>query len=112
MKLAPKYRNVSWMSFIGASAAAVVLGVSLGLGQSGPSTHLAPAKPDPVDAPIPRPGMKLERGRFAIVITDPQVDFLSPSGVTWGVVGSSVTENRTVEHLGELFQVAKEGSVP
>jgi nicotinamidase-related amidase len=43
----------------------------------------------------------------ALVITDPQNDFLSPDGVTWGLVGDSVTENQTVEHLEQLFQAAK-----
>jgi nicotinamidase-related amidase len=64
------------------------------------------------DAPIPRPGMKLQPGRFALVITDPQVDFLHPEGVTWGVVGKSVTENGTVEHLADLFAVAKATGTP
>ncbi len=31
----------------------------------------------------------------ALVVTDPQNDFLSPGGVTWGMVGKSVTENNT-----------------
>ena len=35
----------------------------------------------------------------AVVIIDPQNDFLSPSGVTWGLVGDSVTENETVTHI-------------
>lgn len=43
----------------------------------------------------------------AIVITDPQNDFLSPNGVTWGVVGESVTKNNTVENIETLFQLAK-----
>jgi nicotinamidase-related amidase len=43
----------------------------------------------------------------AIVITDPQNDFLSPTGVTWGLVGRSVEENGTVEHLTELLRAAK-----
>lgn len=64
------------------------------------------------DAPIPRPGVMLEKGRFAIVITDPQVDFLSPEGVSWGVVGESVTKNNTVEHLGQLFKLADDLNVP
>ncbi len=42
------------------------------------------------DAPIPRPGVQLRKGRVAV--TDPQVDFLSPKGVTWGVVGKNVAE--------------------
>ena len=39
----------------------------------------------------------------AIVITDPQNDFLSPDGVTWGLVGASVEENGTVGHIEQLF---------
>jgi len=45
----------------------------------------------------------------ALVVTDPQNDFLSPDGVTWELVGNSVTENRTVEHLDQLFREAKAG---
>ncbi len=44
----------------------------------------------------------------ALVITDPQIDFLSPDGVTWGMVGESVTENNTVENIESLFIAAKE----
>ena len=44
----------------------------------------------------------------AIVITDPQNDFLSPQGVTWGLVGESVQANGTVEHIKQLFSAAKE----
>ena len=43
----------------------------------------------------------------AIVITDPQNDFLSPEGVTWELVGNSVTENGTVEHIESLLKAAK-----
>ena len=43
----------------------------------------------------------------AIVITDPQNDFLSPDGVTWGMVGESVVENGTVDHIEALFKAAK-----
>jgi len=47
-----------------------------------------------------------------LVITDPQNDFLSPSGVTWGLVGDSVKENRTVEHIEELLKAAKKAGCP
>lgn len=43
----------------------------------------------------------------AIVITDPQNDFLSPDGVTWELVGNSVQENDTVAHLEQLMATAK-----
>jgi hypothetical protein len=39
----------------------------------------------------PDPGFNVD-SRTAIVITDPQNDFLSPKGATWGVVGESVTK--------------------
>ncbi|PAY21356.1 isochorismatase [Rhodopirellula sp. SM50] len=64
------------------------------------------------DLGIPRPGMVLEAGRTAIVITDPQNDFLSPDGVAWGVVGESVTENRTVDNIHALFKTASDLNVP
>lgn len=60
------------------------------------------------DAPIPRPGVELRRGGFALLVIDPQVDFLSPEGVTWGVVGESVTENNTVENIERLFRAAND----
>lgn len=48
----------------------------------------------------------------ALVVTDPQNDFLSPDGVTWGVVGESVTKNDTVLHLDQLFATAKAEGFP
>ena len=64
------------------------------------------------DAPLPRPVMTLKPGRVALVVTDPQNDFLHPKGVAWGVVGKSVTENRTIENLESLFQIAKAAAIP
>jgi nicotinamidase-related amidase len=43
----------------------------------------------------------------AVVITDPQNDFLAETGVVWGLVGASVTENNTVENIGDLLKAAK-----
>lgn len=56
-------------------------------------------------AQLPDPGFKID-GNTAIVITDPQNDFLSPNGVTWEVIGESVTKNNTVENLETLFKLA------
>ncbi len=61
---------------------------------------------------LPNPGMTIDPARTALVVTDPQNDFLSPSGVTWGVVGKSVTENKTVENIESLFKAAKETKLP
>jgi len=57
-------------------------------------------------AQLPDPGFVIDK-TTAIVITDPQNDFLSPNGVTWGVVGKSVTENNTVENIETLFKLAE-----
>ncbi|MGB5535907.1 MAG: hypothetical protein WBN08_08385 [Thiogranum sp.] len=48
------------------------------------------ALPGLTQAALPDPGMQIEKGRTALVVTDPQNDFLSPKGVAWGVVGKSV----------------------
>lgn len=64
------------------------------------------------DLGIPKPGVVLDPERTAIVITDPQNDFLSPEGVAWGVVGESVTENHTVENIETLFKTAKSFDIP
>ncbi|MBL8580426.1 MAG: cysteine hydrolase [Mesorhizobium sp.] len=52
--------------------------------------------------------MVLVKDRVALVVTDPQIDFLSPNGVTWGVVGESVTEHGVVANIGKLFRAAKD----
>ena len=61
---------------------------------------------------LPDPGMTIDPAHTALVVTDPQNDFLSPDGVTWGVVGQSVTENNTVQNIESLFKAAKETQLP
>jgi nicotinamidase-related amidase len=65
-----------------------------------------------VQAGLPNPGMAVEPGKTALVLTDPQNDFLSPQGVTWGVVGKSVEANKTVEHIEILLKTAKTSGIP
>jgi len=61
-------------------------------------------------AQIPDPGFIVD-ATTAIVITDPQNDFLSPQGVTWGVIGESVVKNKTVENLETLFKIAETNGI-
>jgi len=61
-------------------------------------------------AQLPDPGFEID-GTTAIVITDPQNDFLSPNGVAWGLVGESVTKNNTVENLETLFRLAEANGI-
>ena len=88
-----------------ASATLIVaagLGLSSGLTQADSNPYAPPAEPA-----LPPSDMVLDLKRTALVVTDPQIDFLSPDGVTWGVVGASVTEHNTVANLGRLFDAAK-----
>ncbi len=62
-------------------------------------------------AGLPNPGMQIDPTDTALVITDPQNDFLSPKGATWGVVGNSVTENNTVENIETLLKSGKKAGL-
>ena len=61
---------------------------------------------EPQDPALPASGFVLDLEHAALVITDPQVDFLSPEGVSWRVFGDSIRENDTVAHIGELLDAA------
>lgn len=56
--------------------------------------------------------MQITAGDTALVLTDPQNDFLSPEGVTWELVGQSVQENDTVNHIEQLLVAAKQSDTP
>lgn len=73
---------------------------------------LAGSMSPPAGAQLPDPGMAVDPARTAVVITDPQNDFLSPDGVTWGLVGASVTANNTVENIESLIKTAKQAGIP
>ncbi|MBT99474.1 MAG: isochorismatase [Dehalococcoidia bacterium] len=51
--------------------------------------------------------MDINKNDTAVLVTDPQNDFLSEQGVTWQLVGGSVTENHTIENIEKLFNAAK-----
>lgn len=51
--------------------------------------------------------MDINKNDTAVVVIDPQNDFLSEKGVTWELVGNSVKENGTVENIERIFKVAK-----
>jgi biuret amidohydrolase len=66
---------------------------------------------DPKQRVLPDPGMKLDPERTALVVIDPQVDFMSPKGAAWPVVGESVTEQNLVPNLTKLFQAAQQARI-
>jgi nicotinamidase-related amidase len=97
----------------GAAAGAAVAGAAVATAVTGGTALAAGDDPyaPPASPALPPSDMTLNLKRTALVVTDPQVDFLSPDGVTWGVVGASVTEHNTVEHLDQLFAAAKQAGI-
>jgi nicotinamidase-related amidase len=51
--------------------------------------------------------MEINKNDTAVLITDPQNDFLSEKGVTWELVGDSVRENKTIENIERIVKAAK-----
>jgi len=92
----------------GAAAGAGLAATSLAVGAAvaAEDKYADPAKPA-----LPQTDVTVEKSNTALVITDPQIDFLSPDGVTWGVVGASVTEHNTVANIGRLLAAAKQAGL-
>ncbi len=89
---------------VGAAGIAATVTVQASAGETNP--YAEPAEPA-----LPPSNMKLDLSRTALVVTDPQIDFLHPNGVTWGVIGASVEEHNTVENIETLFKTAKEAGL-
>ena len=90
---------------VAATAAAIAVSAT-GASQAADNPYADPAEPA-----LPPSDMKLDIARTALVVTDPQIDFLSPEGVTWGVVGKSVEHHNTVDNIERLFKAAKERGI-
>jgi len=75
-------------------------------GPAAPARRLA-TYADPSEPGLPADGLTIDVARTALVVTDPQIDFLSERGVSWGVVGESVIEQGTVENIERLLTAAK-----
>ncbi|WP_298975278.1 cysteine hydrolase [uncultured Roseobacter sp.] len=88
-----------------ATAASVAVGTTAATAQQA-NPYAAPAEPA-----LPPSDMELDLSRAALVVTDPQVDFLHPDGVTWGVIGASVMEHNTVDNIEALFKAAKAADI-
>jgi nicotinamidase-related amidase len=110
-KAPPSSTSANRREFLNASVAGAL---ALGAGGlvSGPVQAAKSAYAEPAEPALPPSNMKLDARRAALVITDPQNDFLSPKGVTWGVVGESVTEHGTVDNIDSLFKAAKRNDLP
>lgn len=91
-----------------ASAAAVAVGGEV----LAASDEAKAAYADPAEPALPSIDMDIIPGRTALVVVDPQIDFLDEGGVAWGVVGESVREQGVVDNLERLFIAAKQSNMP
>lgn len=87
--------------------AASVAGAALAAAARPADAAVRPAYADPAEPALPKTDVEVGRADTALVVVDPQIDFLSPKGVTWKVVGESVTEHDVVRNIGRLFAAAK-----
>ncbi|MGD1836508.1 MAG: cysteine hydrolase family protein [Nitrososphaeraceae archaeon] len=54
----------------------------------------------------------IDKNKTALVIVDPQNDFLSEGGAVWDLVGEEVVQNNVVENLVKLRNAATEAGIP
>ncbi|MFQ5565804.1 MAG: cysteine hydrolase [Paracoccaceae bacterium] len=95
---------VNRRGFLKKSALAAAAG---GAALAGPAAAQDDPYADPEKPALPATDVEVTLANTALVVTDPQIDFLSPDGVTWGVVGASVERNNTVANIGRLLAAAK-----
>jgi nicotinamidase-related amidase len=62
---------------------------------------------DPVNPALPASTFQWDLSRTALVVIDPQIDFMSPQGAGWPIFGKSVTEQNLVPNLQRLFAAFK-----
>ncbi|MCG8359514.1 MAG: cysteine hydrolase [Kiloniellales bacterium] len=97
---------------LGATGVAAGAAATVGLAAAGANASDLAAYAAPANPVLPPSTMTLEKGRAGLLVVDPQIDFLSPEGVAWGVVGESVTEHKVVDNLTRLFRAAKAVDMP
>ena len=66
---------------------------------------------DPKEPGLPDSDMELHLSKTALVVTDPQVDFLQEGGVAWDLVKKTAEELNTVENIERLFKAAKDADI-
>ncbi|WDA22747.1 cysteine hydrolase [Aeromonas hydrophila] len=66
---------------------------------------------EPPQYGLPRKEFLLDLNKAALVVVDPQVDFLSEKGVSWAVMGDSIRENNTVNNIEKMFINAKNAGI-
>ncbi|KQY60890.1 isochorismatase family protein [Ensifer sp. T173] len=98
-------------SFLSAVAGITAATALTAVGGGGAQAATNDPYADPPNPALEKGNMKLDRSRAALVVIDPQIDFMSPKGLAWPVVGESVTEHNVVANLGRLFEAAKAADI-
>ena len=98
----------------GAATAAVAGAAAVAVGDDilAATDEAKAAYADPAKPALPKIDMEIDPGRTALVVVDPQIDFLDELGVAWNVVGESVREQGVVDNLERLFIAAKASNMP
>lgn len=93
----------------GLSRIFVAISTAFALGCLTPAVTIAQSNPyaDPANPALKKGTMVIDSKRAALVVIDPQNDFMDPKGKAWPVVGEAVTEQKLVPHLHQLFSAAK-----
>jgi len=105
------HNNLNRRSLLRGTAAASVAAAAVVAGHSAAQAQTPPLYADPSEPALPASDVVIGQDNTALVVVDPLIDFLSPKGVAWGVVGESVTEHKTVENIGRLFKAAKKAGL-
>lgn len=66
---------------------------------------------DSISPAVSRSGMKLDLERAALVVIDPQIDFLNPKGAVSAGLEQGATEHKTVQNLARLFKASKHAGI-
>ena len=70
-----------------------------------------PAYAEPAKPALPASTLQWDASRTALVVIDPQIDFMSEKGAGWPIFGASVTEQNLVPNLTKLFAATKSASM-
>ncbi|MEP2530326.1 isochorismatase family protein [Shimia sp.] len=81
---------------------AVATTLALALSLAGPNTALADD----------HAGFQPDRATTALLVVDPQNDFMSSGGKGWGLVGENVMRLGSNDHIETLIRTAKDGDIP
>jgi nicotinamidase-related amidase len=102
MKNAPGIKQTRAVSSRKALLMGVLATVAMNCAMASDDPYAGPVKPA-----LPPSSLQWDASRTAMVVIDPQIDFMSPKGAGWKIFGASVTEQKLVPNLQKLFAATK-----